>query len=182
MKKIIVALLTLVLVASFSIGTASAANSLQEGSKGISIGFIDTNRTTSFSEDRIYTIYGKYFTSRDFALLAGFGFLTSSGDGAIQDEDYLNLAFGVRKYLSVDDFAPFIEGLISLEKYEQGPGVDDEWLNFIVGFGGEYFFARQFSMEGTIGFIFGTYENNNTGDDATFFGTASLGLRANFYF
>ena len=62
MKKIIIALLSLALVVSFSMGTASAANSLREGSKGISIGFIDTSRSTAADEDRIYTIYGKYFT------------------------------------------------------------------------------------------------------------------------
>ena len=175
MKKIIIVLLSLVLVAGFSIGTTSAANSLQDGSKGISIGFGDTILDVS-----VFTINGKFFTSRDLALLAGFGFFTSSGD--FVDEDYLNLQFGVRKYLDVDDFAPFVEGLISLEKFEQGAATDEETLSFIVGFGAEYFFARQFSMEGAIGFGFGKFEDNTTGDDSTFFGTASLGLSANFYF
>jgi hypothetical protein len=49
-------------------------------------------------------------------------------------------------------------------------------------FGAEYFIGKQFSLEGSVGLGFGQSRDRLTDADDTYFGTRTVGVRANFYF
>jgi hypothetical protein len=118
--------------------------------------------------------------SKDLAVYGGFGLQIDSGDA---DGTYLSLTAGVRKYLRVDDFAPFVAGqfsFISVDRDEPLPAADLDVIDFAALFGAEYFVGKQFSLEGAIGFGFGQASSGNVDD--TYFGTRTVGVHANFYF
>ena len=49
-------------------------------------------------------------------------------------------------------------------------------------FGAEYFFSKNFSVEGTIGIGLGQASNDLNNSDTTYLGTRTIGVHANFCF
>jgi hypothetical protein len=150
---------------------------LNAGAKGINVGM----GNSIFGDVGVVRITGKYFIDKDLALLAGFGFQTSTGD---YDADFFSIQVGIRKYLSTGEFAPFAGGRITYEKVKitTPPAVDEKTIDLLGEFGAEYFFSKQFSLEGSIGLGFGTQEDATTNQDVTYLGTRTVGVSANFYF
>jgi hypothetical protein len=177
MKKLLIATAVIIAVMGLGTGSASAAdNSLKAGTFGFNVGFGDS----ALGEPGVVMITGKYLVQSDLAVLAGFGMQASSGD---VESDFFGFTAGVRKYLKVGDFAPFIGGKISYEKEENDPnGIDRTVIDIAAVFGAEYFLHKQFSIEGSIGLGFGTVENEAPNTDYTYFGTRTVGVSANFYF
>lgn len=183
MKRFIILAVAFVMVIGVGIGSAFAANSLQSGSMGISVGMGDS----AFSHktlpgggiiNDVVDISGRYFVAKDMAITAGFGLQIDGGDA---DATYLSISGGFRKYLKADDFAPFFGGKFTFAKVEDDvAGVDVDVLDLEASFGAEYFFSRQFSMEGAIGVGLGQISIGNADD--TYFGTRTVGVHANFYF
>lgn len=167
MKRLVFIVLVVIVVMSFGIGSALAANSIKQGSAGINV---------NVSDD--FVLWGKYFVMKDLAVLAGFGVGAKGGDANGTD---FGIGGGVRKYLRVDDFAPFVGGSAFYSTTQDGDQKD--WK--IMGeFGAEYFMHKQFSVEGSVGFGFISSERTvgavNTKE--TTFGTQRFGLSLNFYF
>ena len=129
MKKLLIitaALTAIIAVMGFGIGSASAAdNSLKAGTFGFNVGFGDS----ALGEPGVVMISGKYFVQNDLALIAGFGAQASSGDVS---SDFFGISFGVRKYLKVSDFAPFVGGKLSYEKDKKEPLMEstDKYLTY----------------------------------------------------
>jgi hypothetical protein len=176
MKKLLIVTVALVMVMGLA-GGAFAAGAMNAGAMGINVG----TGNSVFGETGLVRITGKYFFDQDMAFLAGFGFQTTSGDA---DVNVFSFQVGLRKYLGTGDFAPFVGARISYETFEDtsAPAVDEEALDLMGEFGAEYFFSKQFSMEGSIGIGFGTVEDNIANTDYTYFGTRTVGVSANFYF
>jgi hypothetical protein len=179
MKKFLIAAIISAMVMGLGIGSAfavSTSTSLNAGTFGFNVGYGDS----IFGDTGVITISGKYFIANDLAVLAGIGVQGSSGD---LDANYFGITAGVRKYLKMNDFAPFVEGKFSYATEEfDAAGVDRDAFDVSARFGAEYFLHKQFSVEGSIGFGFGTVDNNITNQDYTYFGTRSVGVSANFYF
>ena len=176
MKKFIVVATAVVVMMGLA-GSAFAANSLQSGKFGLSVGFTNLS---AFPDGMENTIIGKMFLADDMALLLGFGFVNASGDPGMPDGTDFSFMLGARKYLKKDDFAPFIEGIL-VYMTQDSTGLDT--IGVLGNFGAEYFLHKQFSLEGSVG-IGLLQQETNTGPnaDSTQFGTTSLGVRANFYF
>jgi hypothetical protein len=116
----------------------------------------------------------------DLAVLAGFGVQGSTGD---LDSNFFSISAGVRKYLSSDDFAPFVGGKFSYENEKiDALGIHKTAVDLLGVFGAEYFLHKQFSIEGSVGLGFGSVDDKNTGKSYTSFGTRTVGVSANFYF
>lgn len=175
MKKTVIVLAVALMVAVMSTG-AFAANSLNQGTFGLSVGF---NNLSSFPDGLEDTIFAKFLVSGDLALVAGFGFTSASGDPGMPDGTDLSLVLGVRKYLKKDDFAPFAEGLLVFMN-QDSTALDT--IGVLGNFGAEYFLHKQFSLEGSAGIGLFQVEDSVSSADTTILGTTSLGLRANFYF
>ena len=193
MKKGLISAAVVLLFAALS-GTGDAANSLNTGSKGVSIGFGDSvlnhvaSPTDGVQNNPIVDISGRYFVAKDTALTAGLGFQMNSGD---VDGTYLSFNAGVRKYLRVDDFAPFVGAQFSYltydAKHKNAAGVTVKYADYSAWefsglFGAEYFLAKSFSVEGSIGLALGHGTDDVSHNDTTYIGTRSVGVRANFYF
>lgn len=191
MKTRIVIVLVCFAVAIMA-GSAFAANSLNSGAVAISIGVGDSalnnvaNPTDSQPRNPIVDISMRYLTAKDMALTGGLGFQMNSGD---LEGTYLSFNVGLRKYLRSDDFAPFVAGQFSYITYDAelppaagGSYADYSAFEFAGLFGAEYFFGKNFSVEGSIGIALGKAEDNLTNRDTTYIGTKNLGLKANFYF
>ncbi len=174
-------------------GSASAANSLKGGTFGINVGVGDSFFTnnpvpvlaTGDTVFHVITVTGKYFTDNSTAVLLGFGFQNDSIDDNNVDADanYFGIVLGIRKYTKVDDFAPFFEGKLTYATLDQDPNrIDATLLDLSAGFGAEYFLGKQFSLEGSVGFHFGKYDDDANRYKDTYFGTRTLGLSANLYF
>ncbi len=177
MKKLLIVAVTLVMVMGLA-GGAFAAGSFSKGNTAFSVGFGDS----ILGQTGVAMITGKYFIDRDMAVLAGFGLQTSSGD---YDSNFFGFNIGARKYLKTDDLATFLQGMLSYEKVKvTAPGftaVNEKVIDISGGFGAEYFFSRQFSVEGSVGIGIGMVdEANNT--DYSYIGTRTAGVSANFYF
>jgi hypothetical protein len=191
MKRIAIIAVVVLMAASLA-GSAFAANSLASGSKGISVGIgndvfaqpgMDAGPATN-TQNPVVDISGRFFVGKDVALTLGAGLQLNSGDS---EGTYLSLNFGARKYLSTNDFAPFVGGQISYTMYDVenavGATIVDATIFDLVGFvGAEYFFNKQFSMEGAIGVGLGQVNDDTTNSDTTYLGTRTLGVKANFYF
>ena len=196
MKKFIVVAAAVVMMMGLA-GSAMAANSLAQGSTAISVGMGDSVYShtiapldaVGFPSNNVVDISGRYFVAKDMALYGGFGLQLNSGDW---DGTYLGLTVGARKYLSTNDFAPFIGGQLSYITVDGdgpvGPGganatfVDVSILDISAMFGAEYFFSKDFSIEGSIGIGLGQWEDDVTNTDSTYLGTRTVGVHANFYF
>lgn len=163
--------LAVVMVVAFGTGSASAANSIRQGAFGFNV---DVN------DDFVLT--GKYFVTRDVAVLAGFGLGIKGGDASGND---VALAGGARKYLKVDDFAPFVGGTLFYSSTKDG---DQKNFSLMGEFGAEYFLYKQFSIEGKVGFGYSSQETTttvgavSTTTRVTNIGTDRAGISFNYYF
>lgn len=185
MKKLIVVAVAVVMMMGLA-GSAFAANSLQKGKFGISVGMGDSvfSHKAIPNVDAVVNdvvdINGRFFASNDMAIYGGFGLQTDGGDA---DGTYLSLTIGARKYLKVDDFAPFVGGQLSYITVKSDPNIVDlSVIDLAAMFGAEFFVGKQFSLEGAIGVGLGQASDDLTNSDDTYFGTRTIGVRANFYF
>jgi len=189
MKKITIIAVVVLMMFALT-GSAFAANSLSQGSKGISVGMGDSvfgHAATPGGTDvtnPVVDITGRYFVSKDVAIYGGFGLQMNSSD---YEGTYLSLTFGARKYLSTNDFAPFVGGQISYVsenmKNQVGVKIADITVFDVAGLlGAEYFFSKNFSVDGAIGIGLGQASNDVNNTDTTYIGTRTVGVHANFYF
>ena len=186
MKKISFIAAAVIMFAALC-GSAFGANSLGSGSKALSIGFGDSSLTRYATPNQevpnnpIVDIGGRFFTSPDLAITAGLGLQMTSGD---LDGSYLSFNVGIRKYLKTDDFAPFIGGRFAYLSYDASLGsskfIDFTAWEFDGLVGAEYFLAKQFSIEGSVGLGIGHLSDNLNNRDSNFFGTRNYGVSANF--
>lgn len=181
MKKIVLAGATLAL--AMTAGSALAANSLVKGTLGLNVP-VQNNQTDNFM------VNGRYLVTNDLAVLAGLGVRVAGGDAKGTD---IGLSGGIRKYLKTDDFAPFVGGRLVYTSTQDSTVTD---LSVMAEAGAEYFLAKQFSIEGRIGFGYASNETKTVGTviiggiayptsttaKTTYIGTGTLGLSANFYF
>ena len=190
MKRLVIIALALVLVAGMGIGTASAANSLEQGNINISVGMGDSvfsHNTTPEVVDvvnNVVDLSARYLITKDLAIVGGFGLEVGSGDW---DSTYFSFTGGVRKYLKTADFAPFVGGQLTYATLttENAVGVKQDDLSAMdlsAMFGAEYFVGAQFSLEGSVGIGFGQVNDDLANTDKTYFGTRTVGVKANFYF
>jgi hypothetical protein len=191
MKKIAILAVAMVMMAGLA-GSAFAANSLAQGSKALSIGFGDSvlnhvaSPTDQNQNNPIVDVSAKFVIAKDMAITAGLGFQMNTGD---LEGTYLSFNVGMRKYFKTDDFAPFVGAQLSYITYdaELPPANGGQYVDFsawdVAGVvGAEYFFSKQFSIEGSVGLAIGTAEDNQSNLDTTYIGTRNMGVRANFYF
>ena len=192
MKKTAIIAVVVFMMAAPS-GSAFAANSLAQGSKGISVGFGDSVFSNTAIpgvqggtnvQNNVVDITGRYFMGKDFALYGGFGLQLNSSD---YDGTYFSLKFGARKYLSTNDFAPFVGAQLSYVsedmKNPAGTKITDlTVVDLAALFGAEYFFSKNFSVEGAIGVGLGQASNDLNNSDTTYLGTRTVGVHATFYF
>jgi len=167
MKKI--ALAGAALAAIMVTGSAFAANSMNTGTIGLNVPVISTTDPL---------ISGKYFVSKDMAILGGFGF--SSGGTSGNSVTTFAIEAGVRKYMKADDFAPFVGGVFNYTTTSSSPSTST--LGLGVEAGAEYFLAKQFSIEGKVGFGYLSNDTGNSATKTTSFGTSRANLSVNFYF
>ncbi|HUX89089.1 MAG TPA: hypothetical protein VMV48_00170 [Gallionellaceae bacterium] len=173
MKKI--ALVGTTLALALAAGSALAANSLNAGTLGLNIPVVTSNSTTN-ANITTPLISGRYFVAKDVAVLGGFGF--NSGGPSGNSTTTFALMGGVRKYLKVDDLAPFVGGFLGYESTSSNPS--SSAMTIAVEAGAEYFLAKQFSVEGKVNF--GYQSVDNLGAKSTYFGTSTANLGVNFYF
>ena len=186
MKRLIIIALTLAMVAGIGIGSASAANSLQSGSVSIGVGMGDslfshkaTPAANGITND-VVDLNARYMITKDLAIVGGFGFQVDGGDA---DATYVSLTAGARKYLKTEDFAPFVGAQLSFATVKSDPNlVDLTVIDLSAMVGAEYFVGKQFSLEGSIGLGFGQIKDDLANADDTYFGTRTVGIRANLYF
>lgn len=182
MKRIIFIMLAIAMVVTVGIGSASAANSLEQGKMSVSVGMGDSVFGTTMND--VIDLSGRYLITKDLAIVAGFGLRSDGGDA---DASYLSFMGGVRKYFKNDDFAPFFGGQLKVVMEEDDNSDPNETTIFDLSavVGAEYFLGKQFSLEGSIGLGFGQLTDdyvNGTSVKDTYFGTRTTGIRANFYF
>jgi hypothetical protein len=174
MKNVVIVALVMAMVLGAGIGSASAANSLQQGTFGINIDAVNSNEN--------FVITGKYFLLKDLAVLAGFGFGVKGGDA---DGTDFGIGGGIRKYLKTDDFAPFVGGGFFYSDTRDGDQTD---LIIFGELGAEYFLHKQFSVEGSVGVGYQSSETETTAGNVrtnykeTTFGTIRSAISVNFYF
>jgi hypothetical protein len=113
MKRRVIIAVALAVVMGIGSGSASAANSLKEGTFGFNVDALNSSDS--------FVIFGKYFILKDVAVLAGFGFGAKGGDAEGTD---VGIGVGARKYLKVDDFAPFAEASLYYSKTRDGDQKD----------------------------------------------------------
>jgi len=173
MKRSFIVALVVVLFAGLG-SIASAANSLKQNAIGMSVG-IGSSGTV---HDAV-TLSGRYFLMDTLAGIVDMGFESHSGD---QSNSYALISLGARKYLGKEDFAPFAGGSIIYER--QRISGNTEKFGVVGVFGAEYFFHKQFSVEGSAGLGIERVEDNarNPSQEYTSIGTTSAGVKANFYF
>jgi hypothetical protein len=173
-KRLLVVVVALAMVLGIGIGNASAANSLQAGTFGFNV--------DAFNSNDSFVISAKYLILKDLAVLAGFGFGAKGGDA---DGTDVGIGGGVRKYLTIEDFAPFVGGTIFYSRTRDG---DQKDMSVMGEFGAEYFLHKQFSVEGGVGFGYTSSKTRTTtGAVTTTFkdttiGTQRVALSFNFYF
>jgi len=119
------------------------------------------------------------------AILGGFGLRIAGGDAKGTDIGFIA---GVRKYLKTDDFAPFVGGRFD---YTSTNDSNTKNMGIVAEAGAEYFLAKQFSLEGRVGFGYTSQEVKTTSTafpftstttKATYIGTGTAAISANFYF
>ena len=175
------------LVLATAAGNASAANSLNTGAMGLNAGFTNAASISgSGGAPADFMINGRYFIGKDMAVMAGVG-LSINDSGAPANSKSTDVGFmaGIRKYIKTDDFAPFVGGKFQYLSTRQGTN-DVTDFSFGVEAGAEYFLAKQFSLEGSVGFGYASSESKpaagGTTTKATALGSRSYNVGANFYF
>jgi hypothetical protein len=186
MKKLAVVILTFVLAAVIWPGSASAANSLKQGTLGFNVDVNNNSFGLNSDVDNNFVLTGKFFVLNDLAVLAGFGIGIRGADAKGVD---LGITAGARKYLKVDDFAPFIGGSFFYSTTRDGDAKD---FSLLAEAGAEYFLHKQFSIEGKVGFGYTLQDRTTTSTvgltqttrtvRTTDIGTERLGISFNFYF
>lgn len=190
MKKLAVVAMVLVLAAFVLPGHASAANSLKQGTFGFNVDVNNNVFGLNSDVDNNFVLTGKYFIYHDFAVLAGAGIGIRGADADGVD---VGVTAGVRKYLKVDDFAPFVGGSFFYSNTKDGDAQD---FSLVGEAGAEYFLHRQFSIEGKVGVGYVSRETKTTTTAAqggqlitttttrreSDLGTERLGISFNFYF
>jgi hypothetical protein len=181
--KLYAKILTAAAVLAFS-GAASAANSLNAGSMALNVTVFDgtsaavQSSVVAGSADDLYIVQGKYFLQKDLAILGGVGIGIKGGDASGTD---FGIKAGARKYMKTSDFAPFFGGYF---QYSSTNDSNYKIMQIMGEFGAEYFFSKQFSIEGAAraGYMSGEDSTGATTIKATNVGTASAGVSFNFYF
>jgi hypothetical protein len=190
MKKFGIVVLVLFLAAIILPGSASAANSLKQGTFGFNVDVNNNFFGLNSDVDNNFVLTGKFFIYQDLAVLAGAGIGIRGADAKGVD---LGITAGLRKYLKVDDFAPFIGGTFFYSTTKDGDAQDFSLLGEA---GVEYFLHKQFSIEGKIGAGYVSRETKTTTTTPqggflvqtstttreSDFGTERLGISFNFYF
>jgi Outer membrane protein beta-barrel domain len=185
MNKISLAVVALVL--AMATGNASAANSLNTGSMGLNVGFASFSSISGGGGTPAdFMINGRYFIGKDMAVMAGIGLsINDSGTATNSKNTDVGFMAGIRKYIKTDDFAPFVGGRFQYLSTRQA-GIDYTDFSFGVEAGAEYFLAKQFSVEGSVGFGYASSEQQAAAGGpttkATAFGSKSYNVGANFYF
>ena len=169
MKKFVLVVLAAALFLGIGIQNASAENGLKQGTFALGV---DTN------PDMV--IHGKYLLANDLAITAGIGLGIKGGDANGTD---IAIEAGLRKYLKVADFAPFVGGVISFASTNDSNTTD--FALYAEG-GAEYFLSKHFSFEGAVRFGYQSNEVENPATNTKFkdstFGTSRATIGANFYF
>ena len=169
MKRTIIVALVSIMILSIGVGSASAVNSLKQGTVGLNVNVNDD-----------FLLSGKYFIMKDVAVLAGLGIGIKGGDAKGTD---IGLGAGARKYLKTDDFAPFVGGFLL---YSSTRDSNQKTLSLMGEFGAEYFLHKEFSIEGSAGFGYQETKTSppvsNPSQKETTIGTHRFGLSLNFYF
>lgn len=183
MKNIVLAGATLAL--AMAAGSAAAAGGTAQGNFGLNV---PLSKETISGQPIDFMLNGKYFIAKDMAVIAGFG-LNIIDTGAATNASYTAIGFkaGMRKYMKTDEFAPFIGGNFQyISTRDTTIGSDISGFAIVAEAGAEYFFAKQFSVEGSvnIGYLSAESEPVAGGPttDTSGFGTAAVNLSANFYF
>ena len=172
MKKI--ALVGATLVLAFAAGSATAANSMSSGTLGLNVPVYSTSSVVGVQINPL--ISGKYFVGKDMAILGGFGFLSGGPSGTTTTT--FSVLAGMRKYMNTNDFAPFVDGVFQYSSTSGTPSAN--LMSLAVEGGAEYFLAKQFSIEGKVGF--GYLSSDNGGAKSSYFGTNTANLSVNYYF
>ena len=163
-------------------GTATAAPI--KDMYGINIDL--TNSTTVSGTPSMFMIKGKYMMEKDIAVLAGFGLqLTDTGAATNAKHTDIGFMFGIRRYVKTNEFSPFIGGKFQYLSVRTGSTTNVTDLELLVEGGAEYFLGKQFSLEGSVGGGFISRETKpaaGASTKATFIGTTSYNLSANYYF
>ncbi len=181
--KLYIRILAAAVVIGFS-GAASAANSLKAGSTALNVTVFDgtsaavQSSVVAGNADDLFIVQGKYFMQDDLAILAGLGIGIKGGDANGTD---IGFRIGARKYMKNADFAPFFGGYFG---YSSTNDSNYKIMQIMGEFGAEYFFSKQFSIEGAAraGYMSGEDSSGATKVEATNVGTASAGVSFNFYF
>ncbi|MDO8990582.1 MAG: hypothetical protein Q7U91_13230 [Sideroxyarcus sp.] len=180
MKKI--ALAGAILVLAMAAGGASAAGNKADfgpstGTFGFNVGIGTIADTT-----QDFMVAGKYFFAKDMAILAGAGLqFVDNGQATNNTSTSIGLMGGFRKYLVTEGLSPFVGGQLQYSSTEPG-GAKLTNFALIAEAGAEYFFSKQFSVEGSVFAGYLSSDNDATGNKATVFGTAKGNLSVNFYF
>jgi len=180
MKKI--TLTGTVLALALSAGSAFAGPTA--GSIGLNADLVYS--ATPLGTPTNFMVKGKYLIKQDLAILAGAGLqIVDSGAAANAKSTNLGLMGGIRKYMKTDDFAPFFGGRLQyVSTTSAGNDVTDLVLRAELG--AEYFFAKQFSVEGAVGAGYASQKLSpvagGASQTATAIGTATYSVSANFYF
>jgi hypothetical protein len=184
MNKIQLAGATFVL--AMAAGNASAANSMATGAMALNVGFTNTTSLSGSGVPAQFMVNGKYFIGKDMAVEGGVG-LSINDNGQPANSKYTDIGFmaGIRKYLKSEDLAPFVGGRFQYLSTQQNAN-DVTDIYFGAEAGVEYFLAKQFSLEGSVGFGYGSSESKpvagGASTKATALGTATYNVAANFYF
>ena len=174
MKKIALVGATFALV--MAAGTASAANSMSVGTLGLNVPVISSTPNVTVLPSPL--ISGKYFFAKEMAVLGGVGF--SSGGPSGSTVTTFSVLGGVRKYLNTNDFAPFVDGVFEYTSTSGTPSTSG--MSLTAEAGAEYFLAKQFSVEGKVGFGYLSIDPGAPAAKTSYFGTSTANLSVNFYF
>lgn len=171
MRKGLVVVMAMLMVTFATAGNAWAESSLREGAFGFTVKVVNFDEELD-NEDSM--ISGRYLIQDNMAVLAGFG-LNFRGRDA--DGTDVALMGGIRHYLNTSSFAPFVGGYLEHHRYNDG---DSKVTSLVGEFGVEYFLARQFSIEGSIGLGY-TLKDEGPADFSRL-GTRRSGVSITYYF
>ncbi len=145
-----------------------------------------TNSTTVSGTPSMFMIKGKYMMEKNVAVLGGFGLrLTDTGAATNAKHTDIGFMFGIRRYVKAKEFSPFIGGKFQYLSVRTGATTNITDLGLLIEGGAEYFLGKQFSLEGSVGGGFISREIKpaaGASTKATFIGTTSYNLSANYYF
>ena len=188
MKKI--ALVGATLVLAMAAGSAAAAPARapaydqgpSAGSFGINVP-IATNLYSTAPAD--FLITGSYHISKSVAVLAGLG-LQMVDTGAATNNKATNIGImgGARYFLKTDDLAPFVGGRLQYTSTKNDGVTDTTTIVLAAEMGAEYYLSKQFSLEGSAAFGYGSKEQKagTVSNKASVIGTTMINVSANFYF